>query len=413
MGWPKESNNSFDDSSTVNVEDESPPLRCFIVPMACVFQGYAMYVVLQRFLKEELHASDSDTKNSQAREHLFTLSTTFMHWGKLVSRVGHDVVLAWASSWLRVVIAILIVSISALIPSVVVWGLGSKWMGWAFLHFGLLGIGVGVFESTFLSVISPLGKLTKAWAIMGCPLGLAMVDIIGQLLTLKLNPVWLYWYILVCMPFGAFVFVSYAPRAAGIAHRQLHLGQTFLEWRRALVPMIAFFIAKFVSSMVMENTPGWFGVYNAPSVPFWSPNSDTDLMNKDVYFVLIYVVVLLGDSISRRVVYLFSLNTFRQNVVLLVLAIMCSVVGFALEGFIIAAVTIVAAFLAFWGNGLGYAVSTKFIDRYIPPEYNRSVYSLWCMVGDAGSIVGSSMVDVVNSWFCRDTYLYECTVHGA
>eukprot|EP00928_Gymnodinium_smaydae_P028846 TRINITY_DN21893_c0_g4_i2.p1 TRINITY_DN21893_c0_g4~~TRINITY_DN21893_c0_g4_i2.p1 ORF type:complete len:434 (-),score=45.71 TRINITY_DN21893_c0_g4_i2:157-1290(-) len=376
--------------------------------MACVFQGYAAYVALQRFLKAELKAT-----TDASRVEAFTAATTLMHWGKLIMRVGHDAVFFYLSTRMRVLVAMMLVLISMLVPPVFVWWLQSDWMGLAFLHFGLLGIGVGVFEGTFLSVISPLGKETKAWAILGTPLGLAVVDIVCQLFhskaVLNMNPVYFYLYIAVCMPFGMALFCKLSPKDAGIANKQVNILISLRDMKRWLPMMIPFFIAKCVGSFVMENTPGWFYVYNGSKVPLFSPSATTNLVDPDLYFVLIYIVVLLGDGISRRVVYYFPLNTLKANIAVLALAVLCSVVGFYLESFAIAVVTLLAAFLAFWGNGLGYGVAAKYIDSYVPAEHNRAVYSLWCMVGDVGGIFGALVVVWVNEFFCHGKHsVYEC-----
>jgi len=417
-GWPlvqvADGVNSGENSAALSLvapreneqEESLPAVRSLLIPMTCIFQGYAAYVVLQRFLKAELAGQDED------RRAAFTAATTLMHWGKLVSRVGHDAFFACLSTRLRVVTAMAITLIAVLVPAVAVYRMGSSWIGIAFIHFGLLGIGVGVFEGTFLSVISPLGKLTKAWAIMGAPLGLAIVDIVCQLLhskaVLNMSPEYFYWYIALCLPLGMAVFIKYAPRDGGVQHQQAHLLKSLMEGRTWLPAMIPFLVAKVVGSFVMENTPGWFYVYNGKKVPMFSPAGTTNLVDPDLYFVLIYVAVLLGDSVSRRFVYLFSLNSLGSNVAVLGLAVLCSAGGFLLESFAVAVVTLLAAFLAFWGNGLGYAVAAKYIDRFVPREHSRAVYSLWCMSGDIGGIVGAGAVLWVNSIFCRSHYTYEC-----
>jgi len=390
-------------------DDTLPPVRSLLIPMSCMFQGYAAYVVLQRFLKAELAG------NSEERKAAFTAATTLMHWGKLVSRVGHDAFFACLSTRQRVLVAMVITLLAVLVPPIFVYRLGSDWMGIAFLHFGLLGVGVGVFEGTFLSVISPLGKLTKAWAIMGAPLGLAVVDIVCQLLhskaVLSMSAEYFYWYIVVCIPVGMVVFTRCAPRESGAVHRQAHLAKSLLEARTWLPAMVPFFVAKIVGSFVMENTPGWFYVYNGAKVPWFSPSATSNLIDPDFYFVFIYIAVLLGDGISRRVVYFFSLNTMTSNIIVLGLAVLCSTGGFFLESFAVAVVTLLAAFLAFWGNGLGYAVAAKYIDRFVPREHSRAVYSLWCMSGDVGGIIGSGAVLWVNRIFCQSHYTYECVLH--
>lgn len=395
------------DPGTPREEDALPPVRSLLVPMMCVFQAYAAYVVLQRFLKAEL------TGSSEEKKAAFTWATTLMHWGKLVSRVGHDAFMACLHTRTRVICAMAITLVAVLVPPVLVYRAGSDWMGIAFLHFGLLGIGVGVFEGTFLSVISPLGKLTKAWAIMGAPLGLAIVDIVCQLLhskaILDMSPEYFYWYIAICIPVGMYVFTLHAPRSSTV--RQANIVKSLSDSRSWLPVMLPFFVAKIVGSFVMENTPGWFYVYNGAKVPLFSPEATTHLIDPDLYFVLIYISVMLGDTISRRAVYYFALASLSANIGVLSIAVAYSVLGFYLESFAVAALTLLAAFFAFWGNGLGYGVSAKYIDGYVPRQHSRAVYSLWCMSGDVGGIIGSGAVLWVNSIFCKSHYTYECVAH--
>eukprot|EP00450_Noctiluca_scintillans_P009997 CAMPEP_0194494050 /NCGR_PEP_ID=MMETSP0253-20130528/12083_1 /TAXON_ID=2966 /ORGANISM="Noctiluca scintillans" /LENGTH=415 /DNA_ID=CAMNT_0039335111 /DNA_START=30 /DNA_END=1277 /DNA_ORIENTATION=- len=383
------------------------PERRMMVPMTVMFQGYAAYVVCQRYLKSEIEAETHD------RAFIFTQATVCMHYGKLVARCGHDALCSCFTSRNRVIVAMALVQVAVLIPLAFVFNFGHRNLGFVFAHFALLGIGVGVFEGTYLSVISPMGKRTKSFAILGCPLGLATVNIFGQFLTSKhtldLDPEYLYWYISVSLPFGAFVFMR-SVTSSTPQTRQANLLSSLRDWRSWAPQMGPFFLAKFVGSFVMENTPGWFYVFNTEEVPLFSPAAETHLMDRDLYFTVIYIAVLLGDGISRRVPFYLNLQTFRQQIVVLVIAISCSVTGFLLESFTIASLTVLAAFLAFWGNGLNYAVAAAYIDHSLPPEHNRAVYSLWCMIGDVGSIAGAALVDVINHFFCAEHYKYVCAV---
>jgi len=131
------------------------------------------------------------------------------------------------------------------------------------------------------------------------------------------------------------------------------------------------------------------------------------LVNHDAFFAVVYVMVFLGDGISRRVPVWVSLN-YNRFVALLIMAILSSVCGFLMEGFIIAFVTLFAAFVAFWGNGLGYALAAKYIDKYVPAEHNRAVYSMWAMIGDLGGIAGGILVNPINNFLCGDHYEHQC-----
>mmetsp|Transcript_89486 Transcript_89486/g.186953 ORF Transcript_89486/g.186953 Transcript_89486/m.186953 type:complete len:465 (+) Transcript_89486:136-1530(+) len=407
----RQSLESYDARAAAQAEqDELPPIKLMLIPMTCIFQGYGAYVVLQHMLKTKL-VPEGDKAAASA----FTAATTFMHWGKLFSRVGHDIVFSFLSTRHRVYLAMALTLLGVLVPPIFVWAMGSDWVGWVFVHFGLLGVGVGVFESTFLSNISPLGKNTKAWAIMGAPLGLAIINIFCQILhskkVLGLDAVWFYWYIAITMPVGMYVFHHYAPKQGVVVH-QVNIWASLSSGGRWLFAVIPFLLAKIVSSVVMENTPGWFYVYappvDDPEVPLFSPSGTTSLMDKDLFFTIVYFFVLVGDAISRRIVYFFPTETRAQNVMWLMVSIACSIIGFLLQVPIIAILVWPAAFMAFWGNGMCYGVSAKYFDKFVPKEHNRAVYSLWCMLGDLGGIVGAWGVDFVNHILCPEHYKYVC-----
>mmetsp|Transcript_104127 Transcript_104127/g.304027 ORF Transcript_104127/g.304027 Transcript_104127/m.304027 type:complete len:412 (-) Transcript_104127:118-1353(-) len=379
---------------------ELPPRRLLVLPFCCVFQGYACYVTLQHFLKHEMGADESET---------FTQAAVFMHYGKLAMRVGHDLVLPCFSSWMRVNIAMALMLAGVLVPPILVYGMGCKWMGLAFLHFSMLGISVGIFEGVYLSVISPLGAATKFWAVLGPPLGMGTVNILGLLITSSgVPPVLIYVYVACCLPLGMAIFWRHAPPPAGVVHKPVSFAVALGSAKAWLPKMAPFFVAKLVGSFVMDNTPGWFYVFNDNTgVPFWGPTSAW-LMNHDLYFAAVNLSVFFGDTLSRRVPYIVSSNSSRTRMALLTSAILTSCLGFYMESFATAVVTLFAGFVAFWGNGLSYAVSTKFIDSTIPEEYNRAVYSIWCMTGDLGGILGASLIDVVNAFFCPRSYPHEC-----
>lgn len=385
--------------------DQKPVIRGLALPMLVMFQGYAAVAVLQFKLKAELGIGQTGD-----RAHMFTQAAVFMHYGKFASRLGQDLVFRCLPGRVRVQIAMVLVLLGSAVPPLFVWAFGSKWVGLVVISFGLVGIGVGMFECTYLAVIRPLGHLTKAWAIMGAPLGFAMVDIFGLLCTSAgMPPVFLYWYVVASIPVGMLAFELLAPTSSIATVRQVSILAPLPYWRRWLPVMLPFFLAKVVGSFVMEDTPTWFYVFNDHNVvPLLGPRDDDHFMNHDLYFAMLYVFVLLGDGISRRVPYFIELDRLSSNVKLLVFAVVASVGGFFLQSLLIAVVTLFAAFLAFWGNGLVYGVSAKYIDKHLPTDYSLALYSYWCFVGDIGSIAGAALVDVVRNFFCDESYAHMC-----
>lgn len=390
--------------------DNLPPVRGLLIVMLCMFQGYAaMNGPPQQKLKKALGIGQVG-----AEAHLFTQATVFVHWGKFVARLGHSIFLAPFSPMVRVYISMGFMLVGCMVPPLFVFALGSKWIGIVFISYGLSGIGLGVFECTFLNVITPFGKLSKSWAIMGAPLGFGIVCIFGLTCVSMGVPVEvLYWYIVACVPIGMVVFWKLAPRDQGGESRvrpQADMAASCVQWRSWLPGILPHIVAKVVVNFVMENvTPVNFYTYNAARVPFFNKMSTSNLMDVNRFFALLYVFVLVGDTVSRRVLYALPLNRYSQNVSLLFMACCCSILGFSLEFLATAAVTLPAVFLAFWGNGLVYAITAKYIDRFVPQEHNLVAYSMWCFMGDFGSILGGYMVDVVRNQICGGhEYPFEC-----
>merc|ERR1712190_462 len=117
--------------------------------------------------------------------------------------------------------------------------------------------------------------------------------------------------------------------------------------------------------------------------------------------------------ISRRVAASLEMTTYRGNVLLLLAAVLCSAVGFYLESLAIAFLAWWGIFSAFWGNGMVYGASAKYIDNSLPKQYNLAAYSFWCFMGDLGGILGGVTVDIVRNWICEGrSYTYECLTHN-
>merc|ERR1719277_1872309 len=118
--------------------------------------------------------------------------------------------------------------------------------------------------------------------------------------------------------------------------------------------------------------------------------------------------------ISRRVGYCFDLKTTKANYVALIFALACSLLGLYLTAQGIAILVWFSAFLAFFGNGFNYAVTSKYNDKFIPRKHNLAAYSVWMFVGYCGAIAGAVLVTMVRGWICGGhVYEYQCKAHHA
>merc|ERR1719343_929629 len=99
-------------------------------------------------------------------------------------------------------------------------------------------------------------------------------------------------------------------------------------------------------------------------------------MNKARFFSVFFVFVGFGDMLSRRFTYCFGLESYRANMVMLLAGLACCLVGMYLTTLGIGVVAWISVFLSFWGQGMNYAVGSKYIDRFVPRRHNLAAYSL-------------------------------------
>jgi hypothetical protein len=299
-----------------------------------------------------------------------------------------------------VYVAYFVMFVAVLVPILAVWVAGITDLWVVYLQYSLGGIAVGLFEGTFLSVISPLGKSTKTWVIMGAPLGFAVHNIpLGLFQYWGMPPVLYYVFTLCCLPTALVVFHRNAPPIDVVSDGTgckpfLDSMRSSAVWLPAMVP---WFVAKFFGNFVLEDAfPLLFNTFNTDRVPLFGGASSTTGTIPTQYYLSLYWFVLfaLGDTLGRKVPQHISLSSRRSRWLCIVSAILMCVVGESLNFFLQAIVTGLAAFIANFGNGFMYGLSSKYIDAFVPAEHRYAAYNLWCFCGDLGGYVGQSSVSV-------------------
>jgi len=403
---------------------EQGPVRSVVLVMLAMVLGYASTVgPLQYELKVALGINQVDQT-----AHKFTEFAGFAHIGKFVGYIAHDLILYPVSPLARVYVSMIFMYVGIMVPTVYVFMLSTKRVDIVLIAYSLTGFGFGVFNVTFLSVITPLGTATKGWAILGFPLGFAMINIVCPLCSYFGIPTkYLFSCMLACMPVGLYVFTELPllnclfqkkDEATGAAERdgghgtvaQQSLWQSLMNGKSWMFGMVPQLLGRFFVEYVMQNNPSYY-VYNHPSlVPLWSPNSRGEgTVDKHLFFTAFGTAVFLADLVGRRISFMLPLDTLRYNVILLACAVACSLLAFGLMAFDIAALAVVAIFLAFWGNGLMYGAGVKYIDSSVPGENILAAYSAWSVSGGVASILGTQMIDVSRNWYCGEQwYEYVC-----
>ena len=405
-------------------EESLPPQRIVLVVMICVIQGYTLVGPLQHAFKQSLHISDDSPEGR-----IFTQAAALVQWFKWSMTLAQNFLLQCLSPKARVYLSMVLMMLGCVIPPVCIYSLGHLWIGWAFLSFGLVGMSLGVFEVAYLNVITPLGPLTKSWAIIGFPASFAIINVIGfTLVSFGMPVAVLFWYIVLCMPIGLIVFAkriapklhtgSTDPGPAETGHvlrnnQQAKVWNSIRRWYTWVPILSPYILAHFVTDFVMEGAlPANFNTFNSDKVPLLGPTDDDHLMDKHRFFVVFFIFVGLSDMISRRFAYCFALDTLSKNIVALCFGVTCSALGMGLTILGIGVVSWASAALTFFGQGFNYAVASKSIDKFIPREHNLAAYSLWMFIGSAGAIAGSTLVDYIRSWICRgEVYTHQCLAH--
>jgi len=400
--------------ATPVVQDPPPPVRLLFFSMLCIFQGYAVMVgPCQQKFKAALHVGQFGFEAE-----MFTQAAAFVHWGKFFARIGHNVVFSCLSLRQRVLVAMGFVFVGCLIPPLFVFSLGYDWIGSVFLSYGFSGIGIGVFECTFLAAITPLGGATKSLVIMAVPIGFGMINVFGMICTSVGVPVEIiYWYVVGCIPLGMAIFQVYAPCEKNSLtgdHSQATFLQSLRDGRSWIVSAIPFLFAKVFVNFAMEDiTPVSFYTFNAKYVPMFSPGATTSLMNHDIFFAILALVTAIGNTGSLHVAHKMHLRRYASFVSVMAWSCVLAFVCCWMVTLKIALVSIIAVFLAFWANGTVYGGSVDYFDKFVPRQHNLAAYSIWCCVGDLGPIFGGMMMDVLRGFVCGgQVYPYTCRTNN-
>jgi hypothetical protein len=376
-----------------NVSDDPPPVYILMLAFMFMFQGYGvMNGNPQHVLKVKLGIGHDQAAAFQNAAATFQLT-------KLLMRICQIAFLAFMQPNGICYVAYVVMLVAVAVPIVFVWGFGVTGLWVVYLQYGLGGIAIGLYEGTFLSVISSLGKNTKTFAILGCPLGFAVHNIVlGTFQQWGMPPILYYVYTLCCLPFAAAITYFYAPSAtaqAGGKGCEVFFNSVCrpLEWLPLLIP---WFAAKFIGNFVLEDGfPLLFNTFNTQRVPLGNPDSTSGTVPFAYYTAWYWFVMMaLGDTISRRVPQYLDLSSGKRCGMWISLAVIMCLGGEALYFLLLAIVTGFAAFISNFGNGFIYGLSAKYIDQFVPAQHRYAAYNLWCFCGDLGGYAGQSGLSV-------------------
>lgn len=191
------------------MRENRPAVHSLMFPFMFMFQGYgAMVGDPQHALKVRMgiHSFTDDALRLTGAVNLF-------QWGKTSMRIAQIVFLLILNPFKLVVLAHAVMLIALLILLIFIYQLNMHKIYIVGIAYTLGGVAVGIFEGTYLAIISSLGKNTKSFAILGAPLGFAMINtVLGTMEDFGMPPEFYYIYTIICIPVGLTVFLRMAPR---------------------------------------------------------------------------------------------------------------------------------------------------------------------------------------------------------
>jgi len=380
----------YDDFLIKNPKVQRPVYQVFflVIPM---YAGYAALFGLQHQLKHRIGIAD----DTGVASHFFGFATSTLFIFNLFIRICHWYVFR-VSAYHRVIISMvsmigsmcLITSIFLVPSNFLIYSVDVR----VILGYSFGGIGIGTFETNLISAITPLGPLTKRWAIIAIPVGIAVVQI-GAFILLNFIPC-------VCIHIAiAFALTTLSlPLWMGLPLSRENVDncrsfyRAISEWRRWLTQLWTRPLSFMVDMLVIVALgPGaMLFVYDKSHIEL--KFGDTGFLVPTIYFFAVFNACgTIGGLGGRWFAYHMKLRHPASFLPL-------SLFGAALLLMKRPEIAPLGAFLIYWGDGCIYAQMCRYIDTSIHSRYAQVSISFWFLIGDIGSVVGSNLAPFIRDW---------------
>eukprot|EP00929_Paragymnodinium_shiwhaense_P034518 TRINITY_DN18765_c0_g1_i1.p1 TRINITY_DN18765_c0_g1~~TRINITY_DN18765_c0_g1_i1.p1 ORF type:complete len:694 (+),score=119.13 TRINITY_DN18765_c0_g1_i1:168-2249(+) len=396
-----------------------------------VFCAYAALFGLQHEVKQRFGQADDGSAESESFN--FAFSSLFVF--NLIIRLGHRLIFFKLTPRTRVFVAMSALGLSMMILAVVICTLEWFQLSWVYLAYSLGGVGVGCFESNFLSTITPLGSATKRCAIAAIPVGVSSLLVLGFFLLgppCYVDVRFLYLAVVGWLLIGMAIVAFRIPAIPLVPAEQQQqkqqdssaCGQEGDETGRAAMPLATrgdsydaqvqkgeaphllqracqllsadwrqcrqwlphFWTRPFASTLDMLClscfAPGCLlYVYDDPTVELLPGLR----LQTHTYFALLNSFCMMGGVLGRCTGHKFG---FRHPLVYSLV----SLVGVGLVMLWDPLVALLGVSLVMLGDGLIYASMSHYIDLTIAKQHNLQAISYWLFIGDLGSVLGSCLI---------------------
>jgi len=383
----------------IDTQDAHPggtPSRVYwesILVVLPMYSGYAALFGLQHELKTIFGIQDDSSVSSSD----FSVAVSCLYFWSFTIRIAQNVLLSRVSPWGRAFMS----AISMLLAMLLIAGVvicESHRMCWVACAYSLGGIGIGCFDSNFLTCITPLGHETKRVAIIGIPTGITLVNVGGFFL---MGPPWgmpplaVYCGVAASIAGGMLVMALRIPGAAPgqpLGGEDIGLMKLLADVRefRAWLPQLWHYALAFTIDMfaLVAFCPGVvLYVYNAETVTL----SKGLVLPTNTFIAVVSIFNLLGGVTGRWLSYRVH-PRHPSSYGLLTLA------GIFLILQWVPLLTPLGTFLVMIGDGLIYGSISRHIDSRIPRQFNLIAISVWLLIGDVGSMLGSNLINAIRYW---------------
>jgi hypothetical protein len=353
-----------------------------------VFMGYACCFSLQHRLSKVFGLTDgaSGDKTSQ----LYGFATSFVFLFNLIFRVlGHNLAMACASPKYRVIISLCSMIIAMIMISFLSYSKTPPSIAWVFISYAFAGVCEGSYGPNILNVVNHMGD-TRLYVVMAMPCGVACISLVAFALMGFGCPFQIFYIITACLLACSIIiyFFTVFPEANRVQTKESNFNlkdfwgdcKEICQW----FPKIAFVSIVFFFNMMCLSlfNPGCTLYTYQERVTFrlfgFTLSHDT--------FIMIYNLgSFLGDFVSRKV-----MN--KKRIINPIWYFLLLVFAFIINISLIPEIAPFAAFGFSWANGGLYVQSTKFIGSIFQDKYHLTATSTWLFIGDAGSTIGSNLV---------------------
>ena len=388
---PKQMSSSLTASALLTESEEVTKGRTFKIAFFVtlpVFMGYASCFSLQHRLSKVFGLTDGVSGDKTSK--IYGVGCSFVFFFNLIFRVfGHNLCFACASPKYRVVISLCSMIISMIMLSFLSYSKTPPSLAWIFISYAFAGVCEGSYGPNMLNVVNHMSD-TRLYVVMAMPCGVACISLVAFALMGFGCPFQIF-YIITAALLGvaiAIYFFTVFPEANRVQTKESNFNikdfwedcKEICEW----FPKIAFVSAVFLVNMMCLSlfNPGCTLYTYQERVTFrlfhFTLSHDT--------FIMIYNLgSFLGDFVSRKVM-------DKKRIINPIWYFLLLVFAFCINVTLIPEIAPFAAFGFSWANGGLYVQSTKFIGQLFQDKYHLTATSTWLFIGDAGSTLGSNLV---------------------